>query len=204
MFINSRFDQVFFLKGKACGWEHYWNKGPHKAAARFLGIPSPVCFPECKERPCINLFKNLFPMIPGGYPLGITGQKQCQALWKQNDHRKRSFHFWKAHGILHRCKVLFRYTREIGGNVYKGEKKSVKMSGILLLLLLTTADMDEKIWELILKSKIWTATQWFNWLVRWYARTHKLPSCDLPLICGMQTEAHKLMMLATYANVALQ
>jgi hypothetical protein len=44
------------------------------------------------------------------------------------------------------------------------------MSGILLLLLLpTTEDMDEKIWELVLKSTIWTAAQWFNWLVRWYA-----------------------------------
>lgn len=44
------------------------------------------------------------------------------------------------------CKVLFRYTREIGGSLYKREKKSVKMSGILLELLLpTTGDMDEKI-----------------------------------------------------------
>ncbi len=31
-------------------------------------------------------------------------------------------------------------------------------------------------------------------------RTHKLLSCDLPLICGMQTEAHKLMMRATYCK----
>ncbi len=63
--------------------------------------------------------------------------------------QEKKFPFLKSPWDFARCKVLFRYTREIGGSLYKGEKKSVKMSGILLLLLLpTTGDMDEKIWEL--------------------------------------------------------
>lgn len=170
MFTNSHFDQVYFFKGTACGWEHYWNKGPHKAAWRFLVIPSPVCFPEGKERPCINLFLIFFPHNTWWVPTGYHRKKTMPSFMKTEWPQEKNFPFLKSQWDFALCKVLFRYTREIGGSLYKGEKKSVKMSGILLLLLLpTTGDMDEKIWELVLKSTIWTAAQWFNWLVRWYA-----------------------------------
>lgn len=57
-------------------------------------MPSPTCFTECTEQPCF-LFFMFFPVIPSG-AASIIGKKSCWASQKQNAHRSRTFHFWKA------------------------------------------------------------------------------------------------------------
>lgn len=63
--------------------------------------------------------------------------------------QEKNFPFLKAHGILHSARCCLDILEKLEEVFYKREKKSVKMSGIILELLLpTTGDMDEKIWEL--------------------------------------------------------
>jgi hypothetical protein len=88
---------LLFVEVKVQRWRHYQNKDPHEAAVEHcpnLVMPSPTCFTQCTEQPCFLVFM-CFPVVPSG-AASITGKKSSWASQKQNAHRSRTFHFWKA------------------------------------------------------------------------------------------------------------